>query len=120
MEMRVALLILKTGERIVALTEQLEYEPRVHMQHPYVVSGKTKVVLTPWPGFTDENDFLIHSTDLLTATEPTDKIKEQYADKIGKTLEDLKTPPPPVMLTEEGDPNDLIEPDYVELPDELH
>jgi hypothetical protein len=45
--MDLALIILKTGETFISQTEQLEYEPKVHLQQPYQVGGKTKVTLTP-------------------------------------------------------------------------
>ena len=46
--MEVAVFILRTGERLVAQGEQLETEPRCHLEAPYEVSGKTTLTLTPW------------------------------------------------------------------------
>ena len=57
---QVALLILKDSSLpLISLTEQLDYEPSVHLLSPHVVSGKTKIVLTPWPEYTDDQHILL-------------------------------------------------------------
>jgi hypothetical protein len=113
MVMQVTLVILKTGEKLVSLTNELQYEPKVHLQSPYVLSGKAKVVLSPWPGHTDEKDFLLFSTDLLTACVPSQEIKDLYLKKVGVTEEDLTKTPEPVILNES---TDEYEPSYEEIP----
>jgi hypothetical protein len=115
--MNISLVVLKSGEYIVTYAEELEYEPKCHFVKPHLVSGKTKVTLTPWPSYTDDEHVLLNSTDLLTVCDPTDKIKEQYKSKVGE-LEVLKKTPEPVILTEEEQVpeyiNDDYEPDYIE------
>ena len=116
--MNLALLVLKTGQSLISQIEELEYEPRVHLLQPYLVSGKSKVTLTPWPEYVKDQHILLNSDVLLTACEPVEKIKQAYLKKIGKTEEELKPKPQPVILTEEEqfDPfeDDDYEPEYIE------
>ena len=111
--MQVTLVILKNGDKIVSLSNELPMEPKVHLQSPYLLSGKAKVTLTPWPGHTEEKDFLLFSTDLLTACVPSGDIKTQYLNKIGVKEEDLTKSPQPVILNESSEE---YEPSYEEVP----
>lgn len=116
---QVALLILKDlNLQLVSLTEQLEYEPSVHLLSPHVVSGKTKIVLTPWPDYTDDKHILLKSDALLTICEPTEEVRRAYLKKMKLTEEDLMPKPQRVMLSEEEQvpelPEDDYEPEYVE------
>ena len=117
--MNLAVILLKTGQSLVSQIEELEYEPKVHLFQPYLVSGKTKVTLTPWPDYVADEHILLSSDTLLTAGEPTVKIKKAYLGKIGKTEEDLKPKPQPVILNEEEQSPELedddYEPEYVEM-----
>ena len=88
--MDLALIILKTGETFISQTEQLEYEPKVHLQQPYQVGGKTKITLTAWPEYTEDDHILLHSDALLTVCEPTVVVRDAYLKKINKTLEDFQ------------------------------
>lgn len=101
--MDLMLILLKTGETIVSATEQLEYEPKVHLERPYLVGGKTKVTLSSWPAHASDNHILLHSDSLLTVCDPSPTIKELYLKKIGKTLEDFapKKTEEPVLLNED-------------------
>ena len=116
-----ALIYLKTGQVLVSRSEELEYEPKVHLIEPHSVSGQKKITLTPWPPYTDDGHILLKSDDLLTVCEPPQEILESYAKKVGadpasfSVKEEEK-----VLLTEtEGDiPNDdWYEPEYIEEPD---
>lgn len=117
--MNLAVILLKTGQSLVSQIEELEYEPKVHLFQPYLVSGKTKVTLTPWPDYVVDEHILLNSDTLLTAGEPTVKIKKAYLDKVGKTEEDLKPKPQPVILNEEEQAPELedddYEPEYIEM-----
>ena len=104
-------MILKTGQTLVCESEELEYEPKVHLISPYLVSGKAKVTLTPWPEYTSDTHVLLRSDDLLTVVEPREDIVKLYLNKIGKTEDDLKVTPEPVMLTEDA-PDPLFEEEY--------
>jgi len=66
-----------------------------------LVGGTTKVTLTPWPLYTDEKHILLHSDSLLTVMEPSDRIRDAYLKKIGKTMEDFTPEPQPVLLNED-------------------
>ena len=115
--MNLAVILLKTGQSLVSQIEELEYEPKVHLLQPYLVSGKTKVTLTTWPDYVTDDHILLHSDSLLTVGEPTTKIKKAYLDKIGKTEDDLKAKPQPVILNEEEQLPELeddYEPEYIE------
>lgn len=101
--MNLSMLLLKQGIRLIAQTEELDYEPRVHLVQPYEVTGKTKVVLTPWPGHTEDTHILLNSNDLLTVVSPTQSLIDSYLKKVGKTLEDLQPKENKVLLNE-GDP----------------
>lgn len=117
--MNVVLIVLKNGTVIVSESDQLEYEPKVHLTNPYTVSGKTKLVLTTWPEYSDDDHVLLRSEDLMTVCEPQQKVLEAYLKKVGKTLDDLTTESEQVILNEEPeyqDPDiqDEYEPNYVE------
>lgn len=115
--MNLSLILLPSGEYIITLCEELEYEPRVHMVRPHLVSGKTKVTLTPWPNFTDDEHVLLRSTDLLTMVEPTTELGDKYLAKIKVTREELDTPTDDRVLLNEGETvpeGEDYEPRYVE------
>ena len=115
---QVALLILNQGPTLVSLCEQLDYEPSVHMLSPHVVSGKTKLTLTPWPDYTNDQHILLKSEALLTICEPSDEVRQAYLKKMKLTEEDLKPKPVRTILQEEEQvpelPEDDYEPQYVE------
>ena len=127
--MQLTLVLLKGYQTyLIAQSDQLELEPRCHLFEPMLVRGTSKVTLTPWPLYTDEKHILLHSDSLLTVMEPTDKIRDAYLKKIGKTIEDFTPAPQPELLNEdehvpEGSPaprdtyydeEDGYEPDYTE------
>ena len=117
--MNVVLIVLKNGTVLVSESDQLEYEPRVHLTNPHTVSGKAKLVLSSWPEYADDKHVLLRSDDLLTVCEPLEKLLEAYAKKLGKTLDDLIGDPPPVIMSEEPEYQepqfeDDYEPNYVE------
>lgn len=99
--MNLALILLKTGQTLITLTEQLEYEPKVHMVNPMSISGKTKLSLTRWPEYTDDEHVLLNTDTLLTLCEPTEAVRKAYLKKIGLTEEDLKPPEQPDILDED-------------------
>ena len=110
--MNVAIVILKNGIHLISQTDQLDYEPKVHLVNPCTISGKTKLTLTSWPEFTEEEHILLRSDDLLTACEPTKKAFDAYLKAIGKTEEELTTKPEPVIMNEEFDPGVPDDEDY--------
>ena len=101
--MDLMLILLKTGETLVSATEQLEYEPKVHLERPFLVGGKTKVTLSAWPAHASDNHVLLHSDSLLTVCEPSPTVKAMYLKRINKTLEDFapKKVEEPVLLNED-------------------
>ena len=115
---QVTLLILHQGTTLVSLCEQLDYEPSVHLLSPHVVSGKTKITLTPWPDYTNDQHILLKSEALLTLCEPSDEVRQAYLKKMKLTEEDLKPKPVRTILQEEEQvpelPEDDYEPTYVE------
>ena len=114
--MQLILLLLKTGQTIVSLSDQLPEEPRVHLRDPYEVGGKTKLTLTSWPPHTDDKDILLSSETLLTVVEPDAKLRDAYLKKIGKTLEDIQPKEPDrVLLTEEENVPDYVDENYEPL-----
>ena len=112
--MQLTLLVLKDQTTLVSQTEQLEMEPRVHLQQPYLVTGKTKVTLTAWPAHAADQHILLHSDSLLTVCEPSPTILAMYLKRINKTLEDFLPEPEPQLLTEGEIPEDdlLDDDDY--------
>ena len=114
--MNILLLLLKTGQTIISLSDQLPEEPRVHLKDPYEVGGKTKLTLSPWPPYTDEKDILLTSDNLLTVVEPQVKLRDEYLKKIGKTLEEV-TPKEPdkMLLSEEENVPEYVNEDYEPL-----
>ena len=118
--MNLALILLKTGQTLIADHEMLDYEPKVHLISPYEVTGKTKAVLSSWPAHANDQHILLRSEDLLTVCEPAEDIVKSYLKKVGKTEADLKTPERPVILNEEVqdqipfDDDEDYEPRYIE------
>ena len=111
--------MLKDQTILVSQTEQLEYEPKVHLERPYLVGGKTKVTLSAWPDHTSDQHILLHSDSLLTVCDPSPTVLAMYLKKIGKTLEDFKPEPQPELLQEdeqvpEPQLNDYLEDDEYE------
>ena len=114
--MQLILLLLKTGQTIVSLSDQLPEEPRVHLRDPYEVGGKTKLTLTSWPPYTDDKDILLSSDNLLTVVEPDVKLRDAYLKKIGKTLEDIQPKEAEkVLLTEEENVPEYVDENYEPL-----
>lgn len=120
--MKLALLILKTGQNLIAQTDEMEYEPKVHMIDPMEVGGKTKVTLSRWPLHTSDTHVLLHSDSLLTVCEPSIQLRDAYLAKIGKTVEEFEVEDEgitkPVLLNEDEEvpQDDDYEPRYVEEP----
>ena len=115
--MELTLLVLKDQTTLVAQTEQLPEEPRVHLLQPMKLSGKTKLSLQPWPEYAADIHILLHSDSLLTVCDPNVEVRAAYLKKIGKTEEDFQKQPQPVLLNEdEGAPDyDDYEPNYQEI-----
>ncbi len=82
------------------------------------VSGKTKLSLQPWPEHTDDEHILLQSDVLLTVCEPSDKVRDAYLKKIGKTTEDFAPEPQKELLNEEDNvpEGEAYEPRYIEEP----
>ena len=116
--MNLTLILLRSNLQLICLSEQLEYEPAVHMRQPFTISGSSKITLTPWPPHSKDTHVLLRSEELLTVCEPSDQLKEAYMKKTGLTEEDLKPKPQRVILSEEEQipelPEDEYEPQYVE------
>lgn len=108
--MIVTLLLLNSGEYLISQAEQLDYEPRCHLQQPYQVDGYAPFRLTTWPKYTNEEDILLHTEAIKTLCEPTPELLEKYLETIGKTLEEIEAQTPR-LLTEE-DLEELAEKDY--------
>ena len=80
--MQLSLILLKEPNlTLIAQTDEMPAEPRVHLVQPYVVGGKTKLTLTPWPDYTDDVDILLHSESLLTVCDPTEELASLYLKK---------------------------------------
>ena len=114
--MNPALVLLQTGVTLVALIEQLEYEPAVHLRLPHTISGKTKITLTPWPEHTMDEHILFKSDSLLTVCELSEELKAAYLKKIGMKDSDFKEESQSIILNEDENVVDDYEPRYVEEP----
>ena len=117
--MNLSLILLKSGEYLISQTEQMDYEPAVHLVEPYSIGGKTKPTLTRWPAYTTDTHILFNSEELFTICEPTDEIRDLYLKKIKKTLKDFEPPAPKVLLQEnetliDEEIDDEYEPRYIE------
>ena len=115
--MNLTLILLRSNLQLICLSEQLEYEPAVHMRQPFTISGSSKITLTPWPPHSKDTHVLLRSEELLTVCEPSDQLKEAYMKKTGLTEEDLKPKPQRTILTEEEnipEVDDEYEPRYLE------
>lgn len=109
---------------MISQVEQMEYEPRVHMFQPYLVSGTKSITLTKWPSYTNDEHILLKSDRLLTMVDPTEDILNRYLKKVGKKLEDFTddSKSDRIVLNEgesvlEGTPiddDDSYEPRYLE------
>ena len=116
--MDLQLLILQSGEQIIAYTDELTEEPRCHLYRPHSIGGKTKITLTPWPSNSDDEHILFRSTDLLTVCAPNEKVIVAYTSKVKAP----EAPPKRVQLNEDEQvPNEYLdaiddnyEPRYIE------
>ena len=126
--MQLTLLLLKTGQTLIAQSESLEYEPKCHLLQPYEVSGKTKVTLSAWPPHALDQHILLHSDSLLTVCDPSPTVKAMYLKRINKQESDFlpveekteQVEQEPVMLDEQNDLSllddyDGYEPSYQEV-----
>ena len=117
--MDLAIVVLKTGQTLIAATDQLEYEPKVHLLCPCVISGKQKVLLTRWPEHTPDEHILLQSDILLTMCEPTEAVAEAYTNKFSKQISEARKKAEPIVLNEDNiptEPDDEYEPKYIEDP----
>ncbi len=118
--MNISVLLLKSGEYLISQVEELEYEPKVHLTAPYLLSGKTKTTLSIWPLHTADDHVLLYSTDLRTVVTPLPEIKAAYLKKVGMTEEELIEKAKPVILNEDNqdwvDDPEEYEPRYAEEP----
>ena len=121
--MSLSLVVLQNGSVLVGISDELEYEPKVHLHKPFSVSGDKNAVLTQWPTkWTEDEDILLRSTDLLTVCEPSESLVKSYLRKTGLKESDLNPAPQQVILNEESTqpdlsdfPEDDYEPAYTEL-----
>ena len=104
--MYLTLMVLKQNLYLLSEVEELEYEPKVHLINPYLVSEDGEI--TKWPLHTEEEHIMIDSTNLLTAVQPTDELRDKYLKKVGKTIEQVVDKEPQPVLLSEGD--ELLEP----------
>ena len=119
--MQPALMVLKDQTILLALSEQLEYEPKVHLHHPVVISGDKNIIMSVWKPthYAEDNHVLLHSDSLLTVLEPKAELRAKYLKRIGLKEEDLvvKEEPEQVLLNEDEETPDWIddyEPRYTE------
>ena len=121
--MNLSILILETGQYLISQVEEMDYEPRVHMFQPYLISGSKTITLTKWPSYTNDEHILLKSESLLTMVDPTEDILNKYLKKVGKKIEDFTNDKKSdrVVLNEEesvleGTPvdDDSYEPKYLE------
>ena len=114
--MQLNLLLLKSGEYIMAQVEQMEYEPAVHLFQPFAVSGKTKIAFTKWPFWSKDEHVLFNSEELFTIVEPEDKVVDAKLKRIGKTREDFAPKEPEKIMLQENENliDEEIEPAYAE------
>ena len=121
--MNISLILLKNGLTLVSETDQLDYEPAVHLTDPMTISGSTKLTLKQWPEHSGDNHVLLRSEDLLTVCEPSENLLAVYLKKTGKTLTETKAEVTidegerPAEEIPYGDPlgdQDDYEPHYVE------
>ena len=119
--MQPALMILKDQTILLALSEQLDYEPKVHLHHPVKISGEQNIIMTPWKPthYAEDKHVLLHSDSLLTVLEPKADLRAKYLKRIGLKEEDLvvKEEPEQVLLNEDEETPDWIddyEPRYAE------
>ena len=116
--MELQLLILASGEQLIAYVDELPEEPSCHLYRPHTIGGKTKLTLTPWPLHSNDDHILFMSTSLLTVCSPDEKVSTAYTAKVkAPTVQ-----PKPVQLNEDEQvPNEFLdaidadyEPRYIE------
>ena len=114
--MSLSLVVLQNGSVLVGISDELEYEPKVHLRKPFSVSGDKNAVLTQWPTkWTEDEDILLRSTDLLTVCEPSESLVKSYLRKTGLKESDLNPTPQQVILNEESEPT---QPDLSDFPED--
>jgi hypothetical protein len=111
--MEVMLVLLKTGEYLIGFVEELEYEPKCHINQPHRVTGLDKFKLDRWPDYSHDEDLLIHSESILTMCDPSTMLRLQYLEMV--TPPDIKERAnEPVLLQEDAESDDEDDTFYVE------
>lgn len=114
--MEVMMILLKTGEYLIGFTEELEYEPKCHINQPYRVSTSfvDGRVIQKWPNYTEDEDILINSDSVLTMCEPKNDLRLEYLEMV--IPPDIKERAnEPLLLQEEAEvDNDEDDTFYVE------
>jgi hypothetical protein len=94
----IALVLLNTGEYIIGQYEEDFEGLRVRLSNSYIVTGTSKVLLTPFPKYAVKNSCVLYRESIVTIVENiTPSLIQSYIGKVGDALE-LK--PEPVFLTE--------------------
>ena len=76
------IIVLNNGTTLICSIEEIITDPGnpdCKIIEPYeIVGGVGDYKLEKWIPFTNQNELMIHSTNILTIVEPTDKILESY------------------------------------------
>lgn len=78
MEKVIKCLLLKNNQVLIAEVKEVSAElgdPNCKLINPYLLEGDNVV---EWISFTDQNEILLRSDDILTVVDPTAKILEKY------------------------------------------
>lgn len=78
------ILVLINGITLISSIEEIMTDPGnpdCRIVNPYKVIGNLdEFKLEKWIPFTEQEELLIHSTNILTIVDPTDKILESYIE----------------------------------------
>ncbi len=119
----IIIIVLKSMEYLICQYDELESSDRILVHNAFLLNGKDKVTLTPFPKYSLSRSCVIFRESILTIVDTVDvKMIQIYLSKVGENIlynSDTPTPKrPKVIDTGHIELFTEDEPRYVEIDDE--
>lgn len=98
---------------MIGFVEELQFEPKCHINQPHKVSGLDSFQLDVWPEYSHDEDIMLHSDSILTMCDPLTMLRSKYLEMV--IPPDIKERAnEPVLLQEDTEVEDEDDTFYVE------